>query len=72
MRYHGRGRKDVISEIGNVDIVLTTYHTLVADEKRSPLYDVVWYRVVLDEGQYSVALTLDKLRYVLNMTLKAI
>jgi len=41
------------STIDNVDIVLTTYHTLVADhnEKKSPLYDVVWYRVVLDEGQ---------------------
>jgi hypothetical protein len=43
----------VISAIDNVDIVLTTYHTLVADhnEKMSPLYDVVWYRVVLDEGK---------------------
>ena len=53
IKYHGQGRKDVVSAIGNVDIVLTTYHTLVADhnEKRSPLYDVVWHRVVLDEGQ---------------------
>lgn len=52
IKYHGQGRKDMVSAIGNVNIVLTTYHTLVADhnEKKSPLYDVVWYRVVLDEG----------------------
>jgi hypothetical protein len=33
------------------DIVLTTYHTLVADwKKHRVLYQTAWFRVVLDEG----------------------
>ena len=34
------------------DVVLTTYNTLAADyaKKSSPLHEIFWYRVVLDEG----------------------
>jgi SWI/SNF-related matrix-associated actin-dependent regulator of chromatin subfamily A3 len=38
--------------IEEVDIVLTTYHTLVVDfdDKSNPIHTVEWFRVVLDEG----------------------
>jgi SWI/SNF-related matrix-associated actin-dependent regulator of chromatin subfamily A3 len=52
MKYHGQKRKTLASMIEEADIVLTTYHTLVADfgEKSSPLHEVNFFRVVLDEG----------------------
>jgi len=52
MKYHGQKRKTLVSSIEEVDIVLTTYHTLVADfgEKPSHLHEIDWFRVVLDEG----------------------
>jgi SWI/SNF-related matrix-associated actin-dependent regulator of chromatin subfamily A3 len=39
--------------IEDSDIVLTTYHTLAADftAKKSPLHEIGWFRVVLDEGR---------------------
>lgn len=37
----------------NQDIVLTTFATLVADLKRDKvLFNVEWFRVILDEGEY--------------------
>lgn len=57
MRYHGRSRKDLISNIDRYDIVITTYNTLAKEHDakilgkgQSPLHDFAWYRVVLDEG----------------------
>ena len=57
MRYHGRKRKDLIKNIEEYDIVITTYRTLAVEhgkakngKERSLLHDIVWYRVVLDEG----------------------
>ena len=57
MRYHGRKRKDLIKNIEEYDIVITTYRTLSVEhgkakngKERSLLHDIVWYRVVLDEG----------------------
>ena len=48
----------------DVDIVLTTYHTLVADfrEKPIPLHEVDWFRVVLDEGKENHSLASPGLR----------
>ncbi|KAI1871434.1 uncharacterized protein JN550_004428 [Neoarthrinium moseri] len=60
VRYHGpsRPRKaDEISAIQNSDIVITTYNTLAKEfsdrpgpARSSPLHDIEWYRVVLDEA----------------------
>lgn len=57
MRYHGRSRKELISNIDRYDIVITTYNTLAKEHDakilgkgQSPLHDFAWYRVVLDEG----------------------
>lgn len=34
------------------DVVLTTYHTILADWKgQKVLYDFFWFRIVLDEGE---------------------
>jgi len=52
-KYHGQKRKNLLSGMEKVDIILTTYHTLAADfaEKPSPLHGINWFRVVLDEGE---------------------
>lgn len=52
VKYHGQKRKALACKIDEADIILTTYHTLVADfrEKPSPLHEVNFFRVVLDEG----------------------
>jgi len=56
VKYHGQRRRTLASAIEEADIVITTYHTLVADfkeigDKSSPLHEVEWFRVVLDEGK---------------------
>ncbi|KAH7333142.1 putative helicase [Rhexocercosporidium sp. MPI-PUGE-AT-0058] len=53
VKYHGAKRRGkALPHIGDADIVLTTYNTLVAEfgGKSSPLHKLYWYRVVLDEG----------------------
>ena len=60
IKYHGRSRASQIPHIEDADIVLTTYHTLATDLmprsssrssfRVSPLHDISWFRVVLDEG----------------------
>src|SRR5271163_2121566 len=51
--YHGKKRETEPAILANADIVLTTYHTLAADfaAKRSPIHEIAWYRIVLDEGR---------------------
>jgi SWI/SNF-related matrix-associated actin-dependent regulator of chromatin subfamily A3 len=61
--YHGRNRERKLSDIPNSDIVLSTYQTIAIetsvgsddkrrDDKRSPLIDFAWFRIVLDEGEH--------------------
>ncbi|KAI0022442.1 SNF2 family N-terminal domain-containing protein [Xylariomycetidae sp. FL0641] len=51
--FHGSNRPKVLEVLLENDVVLTTYHTLVADWKaKRLLQDVVWFRVVLDEAHW--------------------
>ena len=53
VKYHGQKRKTQLAVIEDSDIVITTYHILAADfaAKSSPLNEIAWFRVVLDEGR---------------------
>ena len=50
--YHGRGRDIDPVVIADSDIVISTYHTLAteATDTESAIYQIKWFRVVLDEG----------------------
>ncbi|KAI0200164.1 SNF2 family N-terminal domain-containing protein [Astrocystis sublimbata] len=51
--FHGHNKSKTIEEFTNNDIVLTTYHTLRADQKSQGLLQrVMWFRVVLDEAHW--------------------
>ena len=59
-RHHGnKDRLRLLSELDAVDIVLTTYQTLVSEFRKhdngSPqlAYQVKWRRIVLDEGEFA-------------------
>jgi SWI/SNF-related matrix-associated actin-dependent regulator of chromatin subfamily A3 len=57
MRFHGTQKKKTWA-LGNFDIVITTFETLVRQQKRhenpecrdETLYSFFWHRIVLDEG----------------------
>ena len=55
LKYHGRKREYTIAELLNFDIVLSTYATVASEFGRGsgPLYEIIWFRIVLDEGEYS-------------------
>lgn len=52
-KHHGQTKTHDVERLGAFDIVLTTYATLVSEyrNERSALYDVDWFRIVLDEGK---------------------
>lgn len=44
-----------LTSVGSYDIVLSTYGTVAADlaRNRGLLNQIHWYRIVLDEGEYT-------------------
>lgn len=51
--YHGTISKENQKILESKQVVLTTYETLVSDEKDTgPLNKISWHRVILDEGKY--------------------
>jgi SWI/SNF-related matrix-associated actin-dependent regulator of chromatin subfamily A3 len=51
-RYHGLRKILDLGILSNFDIVLTTYATLAARlSTESPLHEISWFRIVLDEGK---------------------
>ncbi|KAE8382709.1 P-loop containing nucleoside triphosphate hydrolase protein [Aspergillus bertholletiae] len=73
MRYHGRSRKELISNIGGYDIVITTYNTLAKEHDakilgkgQSPLHDFAWYRIVLDEVRATKRKAIERLTLLLE------
>lgn len=54
-KYHGIMRSLDLTSVGSYEIVLSTYGTVAADlaRNRGLLNQVHWYRIVLDEGEYT-------------------
>ncbi|KAI0809903.1 P-loop containing nucleoside triphosphate hydrolase protein [Xylaria sp. FL0064] len=51
--FHGSSRAKTIEDIVDNDVVLTTFSTLVSDQKASRLLQqLTWFRVVLDEAHW--------------------
>ena len=50
--FHGLCRSEDPAAFANVDLVLTTYSTLMSDHRKAGvLHQLNWFRVVLDEGK---------------------
>ena len=59
--FHGNGRSENPAAFVNVDLVLTTYSTLMYDyRKAGVLQKMVWFRVVLDEGKLQSKCSMTK------------
>jgi len=60
LSYHGNERPQNADFVANHDVVLTTYHTLLADHNRNEkdtsrqavIRDIAWYRIILDEAHF--------------------
>ncbi|KAH6622332.1 SNF2 family N-terminal domain-containing protein [Boeremia exigua] len=52
LKYHGQNRRCSVDTLRDVDLVITTYHTLASDYSngKSFLNQIEWYRLVLDEA----------------------
>ncbi|KAK8879911.1 hypothetical protein PGQ11_001205 [Apiospora arundinis] len=52
--YHGQGRQELGARLSEVDLVLTTYGTVMIEfgKCNSILYRYSWYRIVLDEAHH--------------------
>ena len=59
-RNHGKARLLHARELQEVNLVLTTYHTVAAEWKSktsdnvSVLFSVHWHRIILDEGWWII------------------
>jgi SNF2 family DNA or RNA helicase len=50
--FHGSDRVDEPEAFINLDLVLTTYSTLVKDHQNAGvLHRLKWFRIILDEGK---------------------
>ncbi|KAK4158352.1 SNF2 family N-terminal domain-containing protein [Chaetomidium leptoderma] len=52
LKYHGQGRRNDDYRLGQYQIILTTYGTVMAECRRggSALHRIQWYRLILDEA----------------------
>jgi SNF2 family DNA or RNA helicase len=68
-RYHGQKREIEVATFEDSDIVLTTYHTLAADfaAPTSPVHEIAWFRVVLDEGRRTACYCSSSIRKARKM-----
>jgi SNF2 family DNA or RNA helicase len=55
--YHGNTRTKMTDDLGDYDVVITTYGTLTSEhgafdktKKKSGIFSVYWYRIILDEA----------------------
>lgn len=53
-KFHGTKKELDMAKLGTFDIVITTYATLAAQAPNGSVRQLIWYRIVLDEGEQSL------------------